>query len=144
MRDMPDNDAMNDAPDSRGNAVLTILIDNQPQLEFDRSQGLPDRQLAYLDRMDAQMDTGIRLDDEQVEQPDTLQRAQFVALHLIEALQQDNDALVAASCAYLARRLADLKQVKALSVEGGFTLELVFDEPYVQETVVEFVPRTVS
>ena len=135
---------MNDSPYSQGSHVLTILIDNQAQLTFDRSRTLPDKQLLYLDRMDAQMNDGLQLDDARIEQPDALQRAQFVAVHLIEALQQDNEALVAASCAYLARRLTDLKQVKALLVEGGFSVELVFDESYARETVVEFVPRPVS
>jgi len=124
--------------------MLTVLIDNQSQLEFDRNKALPDNQVAYLDRMDAQMDEGIQLSGDRVGQPDLLQRAQFVAVHLIEALQQGNEALVAASCAWLAQRLPDLKQVKTLLVDGGFSVELVFDEPYATETVVEFIPRPVS
>jgi len=141
---MPDNHTMNDTSCSLDAPLLTISIDNQPQLEYDRSQGLPDNQLVYLDRMDKQMDAGIQIDGEQVARPDTLQRAQFVAVHLVEALQQGNEALIVASCAYLARRLPDLKQVKAVPVEAGFSLELVFDEPWVRETVVDFVPRPVS
>jgi len=142
--DIPDNVLMNNPPSTRDSRVLTVLIDNQSQLEFDRSRALPDKQLAYLDRMDAQMDSGIRLGDDLVEQPDSLRRAQFVATQLIDALQQGDEALVAASCAYLAQRLPDLKQVKALLLEGGFSVELVFDEPYVRETVVEFVSRPAS
>jgi len=141
---MPDNSFMSISPSGQDCRVLTILIDNQSELEFDRSRVLPDQQLVYLDRMDAQMDAGLQLGNDQVEQPDTLQRAQFVAVHLIEALQQGNEALVAASCAWLAQRLPDLTQVKALLVEGGFSVELVFDEPYARETVVEFVPRPES
>jgi len=144
FRHLADNDPMNDSPYSQDSRVLTVLIDNQSQLTFDRSRTLQDKQLVYLDRMDAQMDDGLQLEDTRIEQPDALQRAQFVAVHLIEALQQGNEALVAASCAYLAQRLPDLKQVKALLVEGGFSVELVFDESYARETVVEFVPRPVS
>jgi hypothetical protein len=138
---MPDNIFMKGPPSSRDSRLLTVLINNQSQLEFDRSRVLPSEQLAYLDRMDEQMDAGFQLGTDQIEKPDSLQRAQFVAVHLIEALQQGNEALVAASCAYLAKRLPDLKQVKALLMESGFSVELVFDEPYVRETVVEFVPR---
>jgi len=141
---MPDNHTMNDTSCSPDAPLLTISIDNQPQLEYDRSQGLPDNQLVYLDRMDKQMDAGIQIGGEQVARPDALQRAQFVAVHLVEALQQGNEALIAASCAYLARRLPDLKQVKAVPIEAGLSLELVFDEPWVRETVVDFVPRPVS
>jgi hypothetical protein len=144
FRHLADNYPMNDSHYSQDSRVLTILIDNQSQLTFDRSRPLSDKQLAYLDRMDTQMDEGLQLEDARIEQPDALQRAQFVAVHLIEAMQQGNEALVAASCAYLARRLPDLKQVKALLVEGGFSVELVFDESYARETVVEFVPRPVS
>lgn len=126
---------------SQESPKLVVLVDDQPQLEFDRGKALPEQQLAYLDRMDGKMAAGIRLGAEQVENPDLLQRARFVAEHLIEALQQGNEALVAASCAYLAQRLPDLQQVRAHLVDDGFTAELVFDEPYVRETVVEFSPR---
>ncbi|HHH43839.1 MAG TPA: hypothetical protein ENK49_06860 [Gammaproteobacteria bacterium] len=135
---------MSDLSDSRECPVLTILVDQQPQLEFDRTRGLSDHQLAGLERMDAQMDAGIQAGDRWLEQPDRLQRAQFVAVQLVAALQQGDDALAAASCAYLATRLPDLQQVKAVRVDGGFSLELVFDEPYVPETVVEFTTRPVS
>ncbi|HHJ17957.1 MAG TPA: hypothetical protein ENJ80_14830 [Gammaproteobacteria bacterium] len=122
-------------------AKLVVLVDDRPQLEFDRGKALPDQQLAYLDRMDSKMDAGIQLDGASVQNPDPLQRARFVAIHMIEALQQDNEALVAASCAYLAQRLPDLQQVRAHLTDDGFTAELVFDAPYVEETVVEFMPR---
>ncbi len=142
--DMPDNGSMSSPSSSQGSAMLTVLIDNQSQLEFDRNKVLPDNQLAYLDRMDVQMDAGVRLGGVRVEQPDLLQRAQFVAVHLIEALQQGNEALIAASCAWLAQRLPDLKQVKTSMLDDGFSVDLVFDEPYATETIVEFVPRPVS
>jgi len=122
-------------------SMLVVLVDDRPQLEYDRGKALPDRQLLYLDRMDSKMDAGIHLDGSSVQNPDPLQRARFVALHLIEALQQDNEALVAASCAYLAQRLPGLQQVRAHLTGDGFTAELVFDTPYVKETVVEFMPR---
>ena len=126
------------------NSPLTVLIDDQVHLEYDRNKPLPEKQLAYLGRMERQMDAGIQLGSGWVEHPEPFHRAQFVAIHLIEALQQGNDALVAASCAYLASRLPEMKQLKARSTEGGFAIELVFDEPYVAETVVNFVPRTTS
>jgi len=97
-----------------------------------------------LDHMDQKMDAGIRLGSDWVENPDPMQRAKFVAVNLIEALQQNSEGLVAASCAYLANRLPALKQVKAKLLGGGFSVELVFDKPYVKETTVDFIPRSSS
>ena len=129
---------------SAKNSLLTVLVDDQVHLEYDRNKPLPEKQLAYLGRMERQMDGGIRLGSGRVEQPDQLQRAQFVAIQLIKALQQGDDALVAACCAYLANRLPDMQQVKARLTGAGFAIELVFDEPYVRETVVNFMPRSTS
>ena len=123
------------------NNTLTVVIDGQLHLQYDRSKTLPVRQLAYLDRMDQKMDEGITLGGKAVESPDTLQRAQFVALHLLEAMQDGDDGLIAASCAYLANRLPDMHQVKASLTGDADSAELVFDEPYTKEVAVEFSPR---
>ncbi len=120
---------------------LVIVVDGEAHLEYDRGKALPEHQLAYLDRMDERMDGGISVDGETVEQPDTLQRAQFVALHLLEAMQAGDDARIAASCAYLAQRLPGLQQVKASLAGGAVSAELVFDEPYVKEVAVDFPSR---
>ena len=122
--------------------VLTVVIDGTPHLEYDRSKPLPGSQLASLDRMDQKMDQGIRLGGENIQRPDRVQRAQFVALHLLEAMQEGDDALIAASCAYLASRLPDLRQVKASLADSTVSAELVFDEPYTNEVAVDFVPRS--
>jgi len=122
-------------------AVLTVVVDGEAQLEYDRGKPLPDEQHGYLQRMDARMDEGINLGGAAVPRPDTLQKAQFVAIQVLEGLRADNDALVAAGCADLATRLPDLTQVKARLVNGGFSAELVFDEPFVKETPVSFGPR---
>ena len=120
---------------------MTVVVNGEPQLEYDRSKPLASQQLAYLDRMDRQMDGGIVLGGQPVAEPDQLQRAQFVSIHVMEALQQGDDARVAASCAYLARRMPDLKQLRAKLVDGGFSVELVFDKPHVSEQTVSFISR---
>ena len=132
---------MNGADEQAEQDLLTVVLNGEPQLEYDRNKPLPDRQKAYLDRMDRQMDTGIVLAGQSVERPDSLQRAQFVSIQLIEALQRGDEALVVASCAYLADKLPDLKQVRSKLVSGGFSLELVFDKPHVKEQTVNFITR---
>jgi len=124
--------------------LLVIVVNGEVQVEYHRGKPLPQAQHAYLDRMDEQMGAGVRLGGVRVAQPDALQRAQFVATRLLEGLQNGSDPLVAAGCAYLASRLPDLTQVKAHVVDGGFSAELVFNEPYVKEVAVEFPARPSS
>ncbi len=121
--------------------MLTIVVDGQPWLEYDRRNALPTHQRDYLDRMDRKMDEGITLGADRVGKPDPLQRAQFVALHLLEAIRDGDDGLGAASCAYLASRLPDLHQVRLNLAGDAIAAELVFDEPYTKEVAVEFSPR---
>lgn len=135
---------MTDTAGNNTTATLTILVNGEPQLEYHRGKPLPDSQRVYLDRMDEQMSGGVQLGGVQVTAPDALQRAQFVAIQLIEALRSGHDALVAAGCAYLASRLPDLTQVRARLVEGGFSTELVFNQPYVKEVAVNFSPHPPS
>jgi hypothetical protein len=57
----------------------------------------------------------------------------------VHALNSGDDALAAATCSYLATRLPDLKQVKAVMRDAEVTVNLVFDEPYVPQAVVRFI-----
>lgn len=132
---------MNETGNKPLDARLTVLINDEPQLEYDRARTLPEAQQDYLDRMDERMHAGIRLGGALVDSPDTLQRAQFMAIQVIDGLQDSNDSLVAAACAYLASRMPDLTQIKATLVEEGYSVELVFDEPHVNEVAVQFSPR---
>ena len=119
---------------------LTIVLDEQAVLEYDRNKALSDSQLTYLDKMDEAMENGINVGQEKIESPDLQQKAQFVALQLVRSLHDENDAVIAASCSYLANRMPDLLQVVAKTMEGkGFYCDLVFDKPYVQEASVQFM-----
>jgi hypothetical protein len=123
---------------------LVIVVNGEVEVEYHRGKSLPQAQQAYLDRMDEQMGAGVKLGGVRVAQPDALQRAQFVATQLLDGLQNGKDPLVAAGCAYLASRLPDLTQVKARVVDGSFSAELVFNEPYVKEVAVDFPVRPSS
>jgi len=138
---MDNGHTMSNADSNQPEAGLTILVNGEPHLEYDRAKPLPEHQLAYLDRMDERMAAGIELGGARVDGPDALQRAQFVAIQVIEGLQDGNEPVVAASCAYLASRMPDLTQVKARLVDQGYSVELVFGEPYVKEVAVQFSPR---
>jgi hypothetical protein len=135
---------MTDSSFNGNTAPLVVLVNGESRLEYDRSKVLSERQRVYLDRMDRQMDSGIRLGTDWVEQPRPAQRASFVAAQLVDALQRDDEGLIAACCTYLANRLPELKQIKARLLAAGFSVELVFDKPYVEEITVDFIPRPPS
>ena len=58
-----------------------FLLDGSEVLTYDRSQILPVQQKDYLDKMDKEMDKGIVLVEQLIEQPDRQQKTQFVALN---------------------------------------------------------------
>jgi hypothetical protein len=132
---------MSKSPANGNTAPLVVLVNGESRLEYDRSKKLSERQRVYLDRMDRQMDAGIRLGPDWIEQPEPAQRASFVAAQLVDALQRDDEALIAACCTYLADRLPELKQIRARLLAAGFSVELVFDKAYVQEVTLDFIPR---
>jgi len=116
---------------------MQVFVNEQSQIEYDRSKSLPEKQLEYLDKMDEEMGSGFELAGEQIKDPDLLQRAQFVAGYLAQALISENDAMIAASCAWLALRLPDLKQVKITRDEQQISVDLVFDENRVNQVKVD-------
>ena len=120
---------------------MAVLLNGTAQIEYNRDISLPDKQRDYLDRMDQDMDAGIQLGNQYLETPNQIQRAQFIALQLVQALLVDNEQHIAASCAYLADRLSDLKQVKAVTKpDGAIGIELIFTEDHKNQVKVEFMP----
>lgn len=119
------------------NDVLIVQMNGTPVVEYDRSKPLPEQQQAYLDRMDSKMDLGITLNDEFIIDPDPLQRARFVASQMVQGLVVDNDQLIAATCAWLALRVTDLRQVRVSDSDDGTLIDLVFDENRVNQVQVQ-------
>lgn len=120
---------------------LVIVVNGQSVLEYDRNVRLPGHQRAYLDRMDEDMDGGISLGESYIEKPNALQKAQFVTVRLLNSLADSHDAMIAAACAYLANRLPELKQVRAVDKDDEITFDLVFDKEFQAENKVEFFPK---
>ncbi len=107
---------------------LAVLVNNEVVFEFDRALTFEDQQLAFLDKMDSDMESGIRIHGELVANPDRQQRATFVAMNLIKALQQGNDALISASCAYLINRHPALIEVHANDDAKSVKIELIEED----------------
>ena len=105
--------------------ILTFLANGEVVHEVDRGLVLADEQLAFLDNMDRSMDAGIKLYGELIADPDIKQRATFVAMNLLKALQQENEAIAYASGAYLVNRCPSLAEVHAKDEGDKVVIELV-------------------
>ena len=118
--------------------IMAVILNGSAELEYNRGTPLPDYQAAYLDKMDEKMDSGIMIADKKVNNPDITQRAQFVASNLYHAIKNNNEAMAASLCTYLAHRIQDLKQIKFEDLNGETSIDLVFDEEYKNQVSVKF------
>ncbi|MFZ0257811.1 MAG: hypothetical protein WAN46_19720 [Gammaproteobacteria bacterium] len=118
--------------------VLAVLVNGNFQFEYQRNRPLDARHQSYLAKMDDVMNDGVILGGKVVDNPDPLQRAQYVASNLAGAISADNEPIIAAACAYLANRIPDLKQVKIAKSEGSISIELVFDQRFQNQVDVHF------
>jgi len=118
---------------------MAVLINGEAVLEYDRSVALTEQQRLSLEKMEHKMDGGFNLAGELISSPDKNQRLQFIALNLVHALvNEENEALIAASSSYLAENLPDLNQVKADNSKGQWLIDLVFDKEYQNQVKVSF------
>jgi hypothetical protein len=104
---------------------LTIFVNDQVAFEYDKEAAVDDQKLAFFEKMDADMNRGIKIQGEFIADPNAKQRATFVAMNLIRALKQDNQAIILASCAYLANRLPALIEVHVRDSGNTVNVELV-------------------
>lgn len=109
-------------------------------LEYDRSKTLSTAQQQSLSLMDEKLNNGLTLGETHIAKPNLEQRVEFISANLIAAVLNDNEILAAASCAYIAHALPDLKQIKALEENGEVSIELIFDRDYQPEEKLNFVP----
>ena len=119
---------------------LVVVVNGQAVIEYDRNKRLPGHQREFLDKMDADMQQGVEIGGEQIPNPDIKARAKYVAIHLINAIMNEHDGMIAASCAYLANRLPELKQIKVNEQNDEFSFDLVFDQEYNNAVNVQFDP----
>jgi len=117
--------------------IMAVLLNGVAQLEYDRSKPLPPHQAAYLDKMDDKMDQGIMLEDQLLESPSLDDKARFIAANLLSAMKNDDEAMSASLCTWLANRLPELKQVKYVENNDEIVIDLVFDEAYKKQVAVE-------
>lgn len=120
--------------------LLVVQVNGTPMLEYDRSKTLSTAQQQSLSLMDEKLNNGLTLGETHIAKPNLEQRVEFISANLIAAVLNDNEILAAASCAYIAHALPDLKQIKALEENGEVSIELIFDRDYQPEEKLNFVP----
>lgn len=133
-------DTMKNEHADKPRELLVVQVNDTPMLEYDRDQALSPKQRASLMRLDEKLDAGIFLNGEFITSPSEQERVEFMAGHLVSALLEDDEGIAAASCAYLAKVLPELKQVKASEKDGVVSIELIFDRDYQKELQMKFVP----
>jgi len=119
-------------------SVLVAVVNGESEIEFDRSKDLAKQQWVYLDKMDEKMDMGIPTGQGNIFAPTLEQKAQFVANQLMMAIESGNEQLIAASMAYLAIRLPELKQVASKEKDGEQEITLIYDREYAPAQEVKF------
>ena len=119
---------------------LVILLNNEPVLEYDRYKELTNAQEESLRIMDQKLDRGINLEGKFIKNPSLEERIEFVSAHMITAIISNDEVLSAAGCAYIAKALPELKQVKSFENNGEISIELVFDREYQEELKLKFTP----
>ena len=119
-------------------SILAIVVNDQLTLQFDRSKELPQNQQLHLDKLDIKFAQGIELQGEKIDNPDIQQKAKYMSLSLMEGIMYQEDDKAAVSMAWLATRLPDLKQVKAIVDKDGTQFDLIFDREYQPHQVVDF------
>lgn len=121
-------------------AKLIVVLNGQSVIEYDRNVKLPDHQSQFLDKMDMDMAEGLEMNGRSSPNPDLGIRAQYIAMNLVQAINDDNESVISAMCAYLATRLPDLKKVKADGQGENISIDLVFNEDDNNNVAVQFDP----
>ena len=118
---------MSDAGPAPAPWRLVVTVNGGPVAEHDQRERLAGHQRRVLDSMDADMDGGIGLAGREIARPGPDDRARFVAMQLLLALDRGDHDLVTLACAWLAHRHPGISEVRAVDDGEWVSLELVQD-----------------
>lgn len=104
---------------------LTIYINEESFYEYEDATGLDESKIKFLEKMDSDMSRGIKVAGELINEPSTEQRTHFVAMNLIRALSQENEAVIGVSCAYLTNKKPNLIELRASNDKGSIEIEFI-------------------
>ena len=109
-------------------SLLAIFVNEQLAYEYDKDEVMDEEKMAFLDKMDADMGRGIKIEGVLIASPDLNQRARFVAMNLVRAMQQENMPVIMASCAYISDRLPAVTELRISDSESGIVMDFVEGE----------------
>lgn len=107
---------------------LSVYLNDTKVLDYNKNTRLPGKQRQFLDGMDLDMDEGIELNGELIVSPDKMQRANYVAMNLLYGIEKESEGMISATCAYLANRLPELRQIRAIEKGDEISMDLIFNE----------------
>ena len=114
---------INQRPDNMNNGFIVTLND---QLIYTYTHmPLPGRLRRYHDEMDKQMDNGIKLGEQWIDQPGALQKQQYVAMTLFNALEQKDTNLVNVVSSFLSGRYQSIKEIRVTEQDDVFNLSII-------------------
>lgn len=108
--------------------MLDVILNEKIVLSLDSNTRFPGHQRQFLDTMDLDMDEGFELEGQFIKKPDEIQRAKYVAMKMIMAVQAENVELANAMCAYLVQRQPGLKQVRAIDNGDSVGMDMIYTE----------------
>lgn len=120
---------------------LVVVLNSNKVIEYRRDRALTERQTRDLENTEIKMQSGIQVGNEFIDDPSEQDKAIFMANQLVLALENNHDAIIAISCAYLATRYPDLLQVRAVLENGSYSIQLINDEIYVENTPLKFTSK---
>ena len=106
---------------------LCVEINGKDIFQYEKSARLPGKQRQILDNIDRSLDHGIEINGNTINEPDKIQRAQYVAMNLLYALEANNERVISSSCGYLVTRLPNLSLIKVMENENEVTMNQVFN-----------------
>ena len=116
---------------------LVVVLNSNKELEYFRDQQLSKKQIDDLKKVETRLNQGFHLGGHLLEQPTAQDKATFMANMLVEALINNNESTMALCCSYLATRYESLKQIRATVHDDRCTIQLINDQAYVEEAVVQ-------
>jgi len=123
------------------NVPFIVSLNSNKVLEYYRNRELTDKQIQDLDKTEKKLNAGIHLAGKFVPSPSVEEKAVFMANQLALALDEDNEAVLAISCAYLATRYPDLKQLKLTTAEEQLSIELINDKEFTDQAPIKFIAK---
>jgi len=118
--------------------LLVVVLNGKITVKYEKNKPLAGLQRRFLENMDNDMDQGIKINAELISAPDKMQRVQYVTNYLVNSVLKNKQQLIATSCAYIAKALPDLKQIRIDTSAEHDSIDLIFSEELKNQVSVDF------